>query len=558
MKHLALSGAVFSAILYCTSVPSVADPVGPELAAASNFGQGARQDYLAAGRSLPVLDFRDAVYWDDVDQDGRFVFTTPSTRYPALLASWGAGMSLTVNNGHPDYDGGTTPLSPAAVQRFGRHAAELVQRFPNIHSVEVGNEFNSANFVSGPLRDAGLAARADAYVALLASVSSQVKAVRPEVKILGGGVHSIPTGFLAAQIDRGAAAWMDAIVLHPYDTPVEMLLRQIEVMRRIPELADIPVEITEFGSQDPDLAPSYLLRSYCQMALSGVTRAAWYAINPRGDGYVPLFDASAKLTPTGRTFDFVASKLAGQPVQAYRPDPFTYGCLFGDHTLILWGEPRAVQITRADLSVQNAVGDAVENPHLSMDQALLITGTQIVPSTDIQLGPQNLLADSYHQFGYPEPGQADPTGDPFERFGRFGDRELILATQDGQGREGVPWVPYRGTDWDKGLRLLSQQMLPSDGADFPVEIVHRYTSPVAQTVDLLLNVDPVPRSEDGILLTVSSDGAQLIHQVISQATETQLQRLELVAGQTVEISIGPNGNARGDVTDYRFQVLQAR
>ncbi len=222
------------------------------------------------------------------------------------------------------------------------------------------------------------------------------------------------------------------------------------------------------------------------------------------------------------------------------------------------GEPRAVQITRADLSIQNAVGDAVENPHLSMDQALLITGTQIVLSTDIQLGPQNLLADSYHQFGYPEQGQADPTGDPFERFGRFGDRELILSTQDGQGREGVPWVPYRGTDWDKGLRLLSQQLLPSGGADFPVEIVHRYTSPVAQTVDLLLNVDPVPRSEDGVLLTVSSDGAQLIHQVISQTTETQLQRLELVAGQTVEISIGPNANARGDVTDYRFQVLQAR
>lgn len=564
MKNTMLR-AVVAAL--CLSTPAYSDSptvppqgrgfVGPILAAASNFGQGARRDFMAAGQNLPVMDFRDAVYWDDTDQGGRFVFTAANTRYPDHLARWGAGLSLTVNNGHPDYDAGATPTSPEAVAQFGRHAAQMVQRFPNIHSVEVGNEFNSANFVSGPLRSAGLNARAKAYAALLASVHSQVKAIRPEVRILGGGVHSIPTGHLAAQMAQGAGVHMDAVVLHPYDTPLEILRRQIEVMRRIPELARMPVEITEFGSQDPDRAASYLLQSYCQMALSGVTRAAWYPLNPRGDGYVPLFASQTERTSAGDAYLFATKHLQGKPVQAYRPDPFTYGCLFGDETLILWGAPRDLRVVRMGVQVTDAAGRASAKQRLSMEQALVLSAPNLSPR-DVVLAPLALLADSYHQFGYPQDGAAQSAGDGFSRFGRYNDTVIALETMPGQDREGVPWVPYRGTDWDRGLRLLSTQMLPSGGGANPVQIVHTYQTDTPQSVDLVLRLAPVARSEDGVRSQVRANGAQLADQIVTADKTITLKGIALAAGDRIEISVGPNGTARGDVTDYRFQVFAAR
>lgn len=532
---------------------------GPRLAAASNFGQGARRDFLAAGQSLPILDFRDAVYWDEVDQGGRFVFTTPTTRYPDQLARWGAGLSLTVNNGHPDHDGGATPLSAKAVAQFGHHAAQMVQRFANIHSVEVGNEFNSANFVSGPLRDAGLEARADAYVALLRSVHDQVKAVRPEVQILGGGVHSIPTGYLDLLLDRGAADLMQAVVLHPYDTPVEMLARQIAVMRRRPELADMPVEITEFGSQDADQAPTYLLKSYCQMALAGVTRAAWYALNPRGDGYVPLFASQSELTEVGRLYAYIQRDLQGQAVRAFAPDPFTFGCVFGDHTAILWGAPRRVDLRRADI-VQ---ADRVDSPvvqgalTLSADRPLVLKARDLVPERDLSLQPHGVRADSFYQFGYPAPGQDQAPGDGFARFGRFGDQVIALSTQAGQDRNGVPWVPYRGTDWDRGLRLLSTQLLPSGSGSRPVQIVHQYRADQTGPVDLVVMLDPAARSADGVRLQIDAGGARLADQVVTSAQTLRFDGVALAAGDLVDISVGPNDTAQGDVTGYRFQVFSA-
>jgi hypothetical protein len=37
----------------------------------------------------------------------------------------------------------------------------------------------------------------------------------------------------------------------------------------------------------------------------------------------------------------VQQDFAGQPVRAIAPDPFTYGCAFGDRHVMLWGADRA-------------------------------------------------------------------------------------------------------------------------------------------------------------------------------------------------------------------------
>ena len=336
--RLTLIRAVLAALLTLgTATTGVAqDLYGPRLGAASNFGQGRLPRLQAHALRLGVMDFRDAVYWDEVERkDGAFVFDTPETLYPDQLHAGGASMSLTVNNGHPAYDGGDTPTSAAAVDAFARHAAAVIRRFPAITAIEVGNEFNSANFVAGPLREAGLEARAKAYVALLRAVWTQAKAERPDIRIIGGGVHSIPTGYLSMLLDLGAAQFMDSLALHPYSTPIEQLSRQIAVMRQLPGLSDMPIEITEFGAQNQDDAAGIFLRSYCQMALSGVSRAVWYAVNRRGDGYLPLIERNHAETPAWQAFRFAQTEFEGKPVRDMAPDAFTYACLFDDRKLVI-------------------------------------------------------------------------------------------------------------------------------------------------------------------------------------------------------------------------------
>ena len=206
-----------AAALACLPALALADPfAAPRLGAATNFGQAWQPQMMQAARDLPLTDFRDAVYWRDIEaSDGGYQFDGKRETWPDLLPDMDAGMSLTVNNGHPRWDDGHTPHSPDAVAAFARFAAAAVTRFPAIHSVEVGNEMNSATFVSGPGWDGDLERRAISYTALLAETARQVRAARPGTRILGGAAHSIPLAWFQALFGAGAAAHMDALVIHP-------------------------------------------------------------------------------------------------------------------------------------------------------------------------------------------------------------------------------------------------------------------------------------------------------------------------------------------------------
>jgi hypothetical protein len=529
---------------------------GPRLAAASNFGQGTLPKLQAFAMRLGIRDFRDAVYWDLVERDtARFTFDTPETLYPDRLHAGGATMSLTVNNGHRAYDDGNTPTSGAAIEGFARHAAAMLRRFPAITAIEVGNEFNSANFVSGPLREAGLEARAKAHVALLRAVWTQAKAERPDIRIIGGGVHSIPTGYLSMLLDLGAADYMDSLALHPYSTPIEQLSRQIAVMRRLPGLSDMPIEITEFGAQNEDAAAGVFLRSYCQMALSGVSRAVWYAVNRRGDGYVPLIERNHDLTPAWQAFHFAQTEFEGRPVRDAAPDAFTYACLFDERKLVIWGMPRALSIS-PNLTAFDALGQVLTGTTLMLSETeplVLIAPDRLDLTADISLGPQDVVADSYHQFGFSKPQD----GAGFRRFVRSGEAEADLIPMPGQAREGRPWTPWLGLASNGDVRLLSTSMLPGGTAARPDAIVHGFTAPEDMRVDLSSDFTASARSEDGVIVTLRLNGVVLAQESGLGTLVLNQNGLTLVKGATLDLSVEPGDTARGDVTDYRITLRRA-
>ncbi|PWJ22182.1 hypothetical protein [Jannaschia seohaensis] len=528
-------------VLFLTAALAGAAPAqelrGPDMAVASNFGQGMPLGLLQAAVAAGIADFRDAVYWDRVEgPDGRFRFVRGRDTFPARLPR----MSLTVNNGHPAYEEGATPVTPEGIAAFGRHAAETAARFPTVDAVEIGNEINSENFVTGPLRAGGLVRRAEGYTALLESVARQVRAVRPDVRILGGALHSLPTGYTALLDRAGAFAHMDALAFHPYDTPPEVLPAQVAEMRRLPALAEMPFEITEYGTPDAEAAPALLLKMHCMAALSGVTRLAWYPLHPRGDGFAPVLTRAGEVTELGRAYLFVQDRLAGLPVTNAAPDAFARGCRYGDAATVIWGAPREVILPPGARTLgPNGTEMA---PVLSEEVPLLVLGP---PPT---LGPVDLLADSFLQFGYPGKG--------FTRLARNPLGVAPLVTMPGQGRSGVPWTPYLGRPDDPGVRLLSRSLLPSGTAAFPVEVVHRYVAPAALEAELDLMLHPAARSVDGVRLTVSLDGAAVTDLHVTERHEAR-HAFSLAEGSVLEIAVGPGDTALGDVTGYRF-TLRAR
>ncbi len=550
---LGLAGAV---ILAAAPVAAELPRRGPDIAGASNMSQGRQKGMLSLADRLGIRDYRDGFDWNRAEPAaGSYVFDNIRTTYPADLEKVGAVASVNLNWGNGNYDGGDTPHSPEAIAAFGRFAGELVERFDAIEAIEIGNEFNGRNFVRGPLREMKPLQRARAYVPLLEAAAREIRREDPEIRISGGATHSIAVGYLWEVLDTAEPGVMDTLAIHPYTTPAEQFVRQIEVLRRHPRAAELPLEITEFGTPDSSDSANHFLRNYCQFALGGTLRAAWYPLSQRGDGMVPLFYKDGRISPAGRAVTLALRHFEGRPVEdAAQGDGFTYGCRFGSEALVLWGAPRAIE-PAPGLQALAADGRAWEGA-LVLDPVrpiVFVAGADgALP--EVSLASQSLRAESYHQFAYPLADEAQAEGDGFARVARWHGEERPLETLPGQQRSGVPWFPYRGNTSLGSVRLTAESMLPWKREGQPVEIVHRYTATARENLDLTARFAPSDRSMDGITLRITVNGETLHDDAGAGPFEIDRLPVDLARGDELEIVVGPGASTDGDVTAYRMSL----
>lgn len=546
---------VTMAALILTLCPAQAEPIGPLLGAATNFSHGSQPHTLSFTRQMGITHLRDGMNWSRAETRPRqYDFAEQRLAYPDYL-TWGQDdLTVVVNWGNPLYDQGNTPQSPDALAAVQAYTQALVERFPVIGTIEVGNELNGVNFVRGPMKQMTPTDRALAYVPMLQAVSKGARAGREEIRVLGGATHSLPGGWLWTIMDAGGAQWMDAVAIHPYTTPAEQFVRQMAVLRRHPDLASMEFEVTEFGTQDAGKAASHLLRNYCQFALAGVQKATWFPANLRGEATLPLFTPKGRKTTAGFAYQLVAQRMEGRPVKDVSDDDFTYGCQFGEDTWVLWGAPRPITVAQ-DAIVLDATGSQIPAPTtLRPETPIVIVAPNGASVPPVILGPQPFLADSYYQFAYPQEDELKALGDGFERFARKGERTIALRSLPGQERPGVPWVPWRGNSRHKGLRLTAETLLPDRGKD----IVHRYTAPQAETVTLSAQFRPSPRSKDGVVVTLFLNGSPFLQETATGQSPLDIQRsdLTLAKGDLLEIVVGAGQTSKGDLTRYRIRLRQ--
>lgn len=545
-----------AAIASCRESETIPPPLHARmsLGAASNFSQGWNEQTYDTALELPISRLRDSIRWADVETiKGHYDFGKPATAYPSKLGAADIRLTLTLNWGNPLYDGGNTPYSPEGLAAFGRFAAEVVRRFSAIDTIEIGNEVNGKNFVSGPVKAAGLAERRRYHLAMVQAAAAAVHAIRPEVSVIGGSTHSLPSGYLWSLLDMPGANALQGLTVHPYTTPIDQLRGQLAELRRNERVRSLPLYVTEIGSRQPAKAADDLLRSYAMLASLGVKEMDWYPLNQRGDGMVPLIARDGSITSAGAAFRLVRERLSQHTAKDISPDPFTFIIAFGDHIQVMWGARRAVTINPAEVDVYDATGSRMTGHTLALDEdstVVLVGKRPLSSGTDAKLGCNPLLADSFYQFNYP-PKPAYPEG--FETSIRIAGHNLPLETMPGQQRPGSLWTPYLGHHNFAGLRLTASTMLPAfrggDGA-----IVHRYVADRDRELRLVAKFNS-PEQRGGTVVVALAVAEEALAPYVIDGPVTIDRNIALRKGEAVTFTTRAQGSSRGGTIDYRIQLM---
>ncbi|MET0377264.1 MAG: calcium-binding protein, partial [Rhizorhabdus sp.] len=544
-----------------------------QLGATSHFSQGWDLSLLDAAAPLGVRHLRDEIGWASIEKvPGVYDFSSLDVAYVDRLLSKGFMPTLVFQGGNPLYDGGATPFTAAGRAAFADFVAATVQHFQGVRSIEVGNEFNSNDFVSGPVRDSDYALRDDYYLALLEAVHSQVKAIRPDVQILGGAAHSIPVGYFEPLIANGALGLMDGIVIHPYTSEPEELAKQLDVFRTAMGGSQLPIYATEFSKASPDAEDNagYLVKMATVMAAAGVAGADWYGLREEGGGGTSwytnqaLLTLSGAITPAGRAFAFEQTMLLnrGTP-ERIAVDDFTFAYRYGSDALVIWGAQRDINVA-GPARYFDAQGREIAKPTaIDPDEPLIvISDGPISYGTTFTLGASGLVADSFTQFDFTnEPTGAQTFEGPWSYF-----VESVVAgsltplyTQGGGEVAWSNWTPYLGSDWLRPLSLGSRTVSPVDfgtpGHPNVFKIVERYTASEAASVTIKTTWDVIDTSVDGIDLTIKHNGVAIYAGIVRNVAAIDLPHVVLARGDTLDFVTGTNGTpAGGDATDHRIQI----
>ncbi len=266
---------------------------------------------------------RDDATWAAVERSpGSYNFSSfdPSMQ---MLQQNGLDPLLILDYNNRFYDNGQTPYDAAGFAAFANYAQALLTHYgQQVKEVEVYNEYNGT-FSTGPC-----ARKPACYAQLLRYTYQAVKAVRPDVTVVGGAVFSTDTTWFRQLFAAGALAYMDAVSDHPY-APLDLVSPEVQGLEEeMQELQGLirqynhgvakPIWITEIGWPSCPLHVSeraqadYLVRGAILSQAAGVQKIFWYdAVNDGSDstkmeqnfGLLRSRDALGRYTPKP---DFVA------------------------------------------------------------------------------------------------------------------------------------------------------------------------------------------------------------------------------------------------------------
>lgn len=544
-----------------------------ELAVTTHFSQGWPLSITAPALSIGARSVRDSVRWNEVERiPGAYDFGAAAVAYPDRLRGEGIDMTMVFHPANPLYDNGETVRTPEGLEAFASFVAAVLHRYPWLRRIEIGNEFNAGNFVSGEVLAAPYADRAGYYARIVAAVDARLAREFPHVEIIGGAMHSVPVGYAGMLVEAGAMDHSDAVAFHPYTSPPEQLAAHIDMLRVAMGPNPLPLHATEFSQEfsRPEEGPGYLVKMSSVMAAADVAVATWYALReqPWFKG-TELLDRRGQRLPAADAYAFLSGQiLTREGARRLPSDPFTHLYLFGDDVLVAWGEPRNIRLP-ADVAWYDARGRRLAPGPRRLDRnapLVAIAPRPISPKRDILLGSQPLLGDSFFQFDprlAPDGSARSPWSGPMAATSSWtylmenGEGKIApLATMPGGEKANESWRPYVGHPYRRPLSVTEEAVVPVDFAQGTrpaarESIVERFTSKVRRLAVICGAWRVSEASGDGVSLRITRNGKEIFARTGKDPVSLRLEGVRLEPGTVLDFVVGPNGDARGGDTTTR-------
>ena len=251
----------------------------------THFAQGWTTDVMQLLARGGIAQFRDEQYWQNVETTRTTPATYSFTNYQAYMAtasSLGLNPLMELDFANTNYDGGSSPYTDDGRTGYANYCTALLARYgAQINAVEIWNEYNGS-FSTGP----ATSDRPFFYSEMLKKSYTAIKAVRPDVRVVGGACVPVPLPWFQDLFAKGAQDYLDVLDVHPYRSIAEGVEVDIAALQALSASYNHgngakPIWATECGAPDTvnpgrqDMA-RYLVRLMTLMRSAGVERIYWY------------------------------------------------------------------------------------------------------------------------------------------------------------------------------------------------------------------------------------------------------------------------------------------
>lgn len=556
----------------------------------THFAHGWTYDILQLLSRAGIVHFRDEQYWQFVEPTR----TTPPTYTfapyaPYMTAAAGLGMDplMVLDFANTNYDGGATPYTADGRTGYANYATALLAQYGSqIKAVSIWNEYNGS-FSNGVAKQSPFY-----YTEMLKTSYTAIKAVRPDVRVVGGACVPVPIPWFENLFALGAHDYLDILDAHPYRAIPEGVEDDLTALKNLSASYNHgngpkPIWATECGA--PDLLnpvgrqnmSSYMVRLMTLMRTVGVERAYWYLaydydgyslglVRAPGDplgSYTPssAYPTYANLIKQLYGATYVSREVTDTRTRIYRFDRS------GTDLRVVWastGTSQIVLYTSTPLTRINIMGETtVLQP---TNGAIAVTATETpyylvgAINTVREIGRDVIVADSVSNFTSTQ-GTANGTW-------YYG--ETYIET-------GVPYNPnttntlspliYRNTNFGSDYKSPNNDArLDVNGGHpavrggyaitYPIWAVRRWHSNAAGPARITGNIVRASPYGDGTGIKMFVDGTEVYSTTLGGAGTGATVNFDFTApiqvGSKVDVAItpGPGLDIDFDYVDFRLLI----
>ena len=545
------------------------------------FADGWQPRIMRLAARAGIRGIRDEQPWRVLEQrPQQFEFPDYLDAYVREARGLGLDTLIALTFGNPLYDDGLTPFSESGIAGFSRYGREVAQHFTRpVHALEVWNEFN-ADFATGPV----LADRPFFYSRLLRQTNDSIKAVRPEVTVVGGAVAGVPIPYFRRLFEHGAMDALDALEIHPYRTipeGVEYDIRELRSLAASFNRGDSkPIWATEAGvgrSESREHVAELLVRLLTLLVSERVDRVYWYLLRDQhpfvGLGLLEWDEATGMTAPTPAYAAYaVLTRMIGRAryVQRERTDRRTYIHLFETDRVevrVAWAPTSPSDISlraRTDLQIVSLDGrqtaliraGEVGQVRLSKRPIYIVGGIDALS----EMRTDQLVADSVADFS-PTQGEknwwygfydaADISDGKTNESDDLAFRMASPAEDSSSYFWSDPRLPFLG--------IAREKIHPSKVGETPVPAVRRWRSPESGTMVISGTVHRESDKGDGVRFDISVGGKIVKSQLVGgpgrahSAAFALKQRVR--KGSNIDFVVRPGASGKATI-DFDLTLLR--